>query len=731
MQRAFVHHVATSLCLALALGAGLALGAESAAAAPLGAPVLTVPGDQTVNEGALLSFTVSATDPEGQPVTLRVSGLPAGATFTDFHNNTGSFSWTPDAFQAGSYVVTFTADDSFGGMDTKSVSIQVLDVNNAPVLDPIGDRSVERGGFLSIMISGSDPDGDALSYSQTGMPSYGTFTDYGDGYASLTLAPPANEPTGTTSMTVTLSDGSLSTSETFSITVYAVGSSNAPVLAPIGNQTVAEGSTSSVSLSATDSDQDMLTWTVSLPGFASLTSTSSAPGSATARLDLAPAFCASGSYPATISVSDGALSASESFTITVSEVNRPPAWAVPVGGYTISMLEGGAADLSVRASDPDEECGLNAPTLSYLGAGTSTALVVTFVDQGGGTGHLNVAATFEAAGSHTLQLRAMDSTDPSVFADVPVQVTVAAVNRAPVASAGGPYAGLVGSPVEMSASGSSDPDGDALSFAWSFGDGAQGSGANLTHSYGAMGHYVVSLTASDGSLASTDTTGANISTAYLARAFMDPSSIKLFSGKPRESVYLEPIGGSFELSSVDLGTLTLTAPAGMGSVAAIHPVAGKTMLGGDRDHNNVLEIEMEFTKEDLRALFSNVSNKMSLTLVLSANLLGGGSVQASFGTEVWPERKNKLVRRVYPNPMNPEATISLTTARPGYVFVRVYDLTGRLVRTLMDEPYVPAGDYDVRFDGRDFNGRPLASGQYYYRVETPSERTAGSVTILK
>ena len=47
----------------------------------------------------------------------------------------------------------------FGGRDTKSVQIDVLNVNNAPVLDPIGDRSIERGTQAGINVSGDDPDG--------------------------------------------------------------------------------------------------------------------------------------------------------------------------------------------------------------------------------------------------------------------------------------------------------------------------------------------------------------------------------------------------------------------------------------------------------------------------------------------------------------------------------------------------------------------------------------------
>jgi flagellar hook assembly protein FlgD len=98
--------------------------------------------------------------------------------------------------------------------------------------------------------------------------------------------------------------------------------------------------------------------------------------------------------------------------------------------------------------------------------------------------------------------------------------------------------------------------------------------------------------------------------------------------------------------------------------------------------------------------------------------------------DIWPER-GKVVRRVAPNPMNPETVISLVTTEPGYLRVRVYDLNGRLVRTVLDESNYPAGDHDIRFDGRGSNGQPLSSGRYFLRVETPSAQDSGSLTILK
>src|SRR5262249_11265562 len=76
---------------------------------------------------------------------------------------------------------------------------------------------------------------------------------------------------------------------------------------------------------------------------------------------------------------------------------------------------------------------------------------------------------------------------------------LAAPNRPPTASAGGPYAGPAGTQIQFSAAASSDPDaGDALTYDWNFGDGTTGAGVSPRHVYSAAGAYVATVTVNDG-----------------------------------------------------------------------------------------------------------------------------------------------------------------------------------------------------------------------------------------
>ena len=80
-----------------------------------------------------------------------------------------------------------------------------------------------------------------------------------------------------------------------------------------------------------------------------------------------------------------------------------------------------------------------------------------------------------------------------------VPLDPAPANNPPVADAGGPYSGEAGSTlIQFDGSGSSDPDGDTLTFEWEFGDGNTATGMMPTHTYASAGNYEVKLVVDDG-----------------------------------------------------------------------------------------------------------------------------------------------------------------------------------------------------------------------------------------
>ena len=84
----------------------------------------------------------------------------------------------------------------------------------------------------------------------------------------------------------------------------------------------------------------------------------------------------------------------------------------------------------------------------------------------------------------------------------------------------------------------------------------------------------------------------------------------------------------------------------------------------------------------------------------------------------------------YPNPFNPATAIRFSLPVNTTVTLKVFDITGREVRTLVSQP-MTAGTHEVRWDGRSGSGAPVASGVYLYRIETEQFMMTRRMVMLK
>ncbi len=84
-----------------------------------------------------------------------------------------------------------------------------------------------------------------------------------------------------------------------------------------------------------------------------------------------------------------------------------------------------------------------------------------------------------------------------------------------------------------------------------------------------------------------------------------------------------------------------------------------------------------------------------------------------------------------PNPFNPTTTLSFDLPSEETVTLRVFDLQGRLIRTLINHEARIAGRSAAQWDGRDDTGRQVASGTYFYRVEADGHTATGRVTMVR
>jgi hypothetical protein len=83
-----------------------------------------------------------------------------------------------------------------------------------------------------------------------------------------------------------------------------------------------------------------------------------------------------------------------------------------------------------------------------------------------------------------------------------------------------------------------------------------------------------------------------------------------------------------------------------------------------------------------------------------------------------------------PNPFNPWTGITYRLSDAGRVKLRIYDVSGRLVRTLEDG-LVSEGAHELRWDGRNATGRPVASGNYFLRLDAPGFMQVRQMTLVR
>ena len=206
---------------------GGALSAKSAevifdAAAANQPPVLSLPANQTSSQNTAASLALIASDPNGTAVTFGAAGLPPGL---GVNASTGVISGTVTT--TGTYGVTVTASD--GSLTaSQAFSWTVTPANRAPVLTQPANQTGAEGAAVSLALVASDPDGNALTYSATGLPT-GLAISAATGVISGT---PAAASASAYTVTVTVSDGSLTAGSTFTWTITAGSAPITITLAP-------------------------------------------------------------------------------------------------------------------------------------------------------------------------------------------------------------------------------------------------------------------------------------------------------------------------------------------------------------------------------------------------------------------------------------------------------------------------------------------------------------------
>ena len=426
-----------------------------------GAPEVTNVDAQTVAIGDTLNIPIVAVDPEGAPIELSVqigqsTELPSWASLSDNGDGTGTLTVSPTPGDRDDYLVTVTARETTGEGKLSGQGqfiLQATSDNEPPILQSVFDAVLVPDAAYSLSLFVTDADQDPLTFTATSLPAGAALTPssiYGEATLDWT---PTTADIGDHTITFTVTDSgndgaaaALSTSHTVMLTVRETN--GRPNLAPIGQQTVAEGQLLTLQASATDSDGDTIHYTA---GLVEGTATGQLPRGAvfdpsSGELRWTPDSTQAGTYRIRITASDGAGSRSDDVLVTVTNTNQDPSFS------TLPRLfarEGDQLIFSITAGDPDGE------TLVYAYTGTpldgfqfdpTTRTVVWDVN-------------FDSAGSYVLPFSV---TDPASGTDtLQVDVQVLPTNRAPELVAptlrNAEIGELLEIPLEVS-----DPDGDTV-----------------------------------------------------------------------------------------------------------------------------------------------------------------------------------------------------------------------------------------------------------------------------
>jgi cysteine-rich repeat protein len=309
-------------------GAATATGHVTVTVTPVNDTPVANAQSVTVAEDGNVTITLTGSDIENTNLTFAIATQPATGslgTITPVDATSATVVYTAGANSVAADSFTFTVTDTDAATSTAAtVSITVTPQNDPPVANA-ATAMVDEDGSVIITLSGSDIDGDSLTFETVTGPATGTLSTYTlvpPAMATVTYTPNPNSAAND-SFTFRVNDGTVN-SAAATVTITVTGQQDPPV-ASATSQTTAEDTAVDITVTGTDLDGDALTFATgtgpdhgTLGAYTQLTPTS-------ARVTYTPAANYNGPDAFTFTVNDGtATSAAATVSITVDAVNDAP-----------------------------------------------------------------------------------------------------------------------------------------------------------------------------------------------------------------------------------------------------------------------------------------------------------------------------------------------------------------------------------------------------------------------
>ncbi|MEJ2590210.1 MAG: putative Ig domain-containing protein, partial [Candidatus Thiodiazotropha sp.] len=493
------------------------------------APTFTSTPVTSVNEDALYSYTLTASDANGDDVSFSLVSGPSGMQLSG-----DTLTWVPDNTFVGDHNVVLRAQDPAGLFDTQLFTLTVVNVNDAPVITSSAPLTARVNEAYQYAVNAIDVDaGDTLSYALVQAPAGMSISASG-----LIAWTPAFTQQGDAAVVLRVTDQAGAAAEqAYTISVGAVN--NPPQITSSPVTDVTAGTAYSYQLVVSDPDLGDVHQFEMLEGPAGATLDEN-----TGLLSWNNAVA--GTYTVTLRVTDfGGLTDSQTFTLNVTAANAPP---VITSTPVTDAVEGSLYQYDVIATDA------NGDTLTYT---LTTAPAGMAMDA---SGKITWTPTAAQVGPQNVAVTVSDGTESDAQA---YTVTVAArPNTAPVITSTPLSSVYVGASYSYQVV-ATDAEGDAIGYSLSSapaGMTISGSGLVSWQASATAGSFAVVVVA-------TDARGASTNQSFDVLVEDAPNQLPTITSTPL-STATEGAAYSYDVNASDADGDTLsysltTAPAGM------------------------------------------------------------------------------------------------------------------------------------------------------------------------
>ena len=576
-----------------------------------------------------IGTAITATDADNDTLTYTRGGTDETSFEIDSATGQLKTKVTLDYETKNTYSVTITVSD--GSLtDTINVTINVTDIdetipNRAPVFTE-GDstarivaENTDAGVNFGAAVAATDPDGNTLAYTIGGTDATAFEIDGATGQLN-TKAELDYETKNAYSVTITVSDGSLT--DTINVNINVNDANDAPVFTEgdATTRTVAENAAAGIHIGtpiiATDADGNILTYTLGGTDVAFF-EVDNTIGQLKTKTILD--YESQSSYKITVIVSDGSLSDTIDVTINVTDIDETTPNRAPVfteGGSTTRTVEenteaGANIGTAIAATDPDGN------TLTYTLGGTDAASFVIEV----ATGQLKTKETldYETKNSYSITVTVSDGSLTDTIAGT---INITDANEAPVFTDGNATTRSVAENLEVgvnigTAIAATDPDGNTLTYTLGGPDAAS---FDIDSSTGQLktkttldresqSTYTVTITVSDSSITNIIVVTINVSNVNEVPVFTEgDSTTRTVAEKTLEGV---EIGTAIGATDPDGDTLTYTLSGADADIFELESTTGQLKT------KKILDFETQFTyKVTLTVSDGKLSDTIDVTITV-------------------------------------------------------------------------------------------------------------------